>query len=175
MAIKLTKRERYSIYAALGIIFLFVIIQFIVFPTVDKLEQQERALQVKTKMLEEMVALKSEYDAIKKNTNLSKAHFARREKGFTLFSFLDKLTGEAGVKGNITYMKPSTSVRKNSPYKISKVEMKLQGITLQQLTSYLHMVETSKNMVRIKKLSISKTGKQEGYIDAVLQVETSET
>lgn len=174
MAIKLTRREKYAIYAAAGIICLFVIIQFIVFPTVDKIEQQERALQVKTRMLEEMVALKSEYDAIKKNTDVSKVQFARRERGFTLFSFLDKLTGEAGIKGNITYMKPSTSVQKNSPYKISKVEMKLQGLTMQQLTSYLHMVETSKNMVRIKKLSISKTGKQEGFIDAVLQVETSE-
>ena len=175
MARKFTRREKYSIYAAAGIICLFVVIQFIVFPTVDKREQQERAVQVKTKILEEMVALKSEYDAIKKNTDLSKGQFARREKGFTLFSFLDKLTGEAGIKDHITYMKPSTSVRKNSPYKISKVEMKLQGLTLQQLTSYLHMVETSKNIVRIKKLSISKTGKQEGFIDAVLQVETSET
>ncbi len=174
MARKLTRREKYSIYAASGIICLFVVIQFIVFPTVDKRENQERALQVKTKMLEEMVALKSEYDAINKKTDLSKVHFARREKGFTLFSFLDKLTGEAGIKDHITYMKPSTSVRKNSPYKISKVEIKLKGLTLQQLTSYLHMVETSKNIVRINKLSISKTGKQEGFIDAVLQVETSE-
>ena len=175
MAIKLTKREKYAIYAASGIICLFVIILFTVFPTIDKIEQQERALQVKTKMLEEMVALKSEYDAIKKNTDVSKVQFARRERGFTLFSFLDKLSGEAGIKDHIAYMKPSTSVQKNSPYKISKVEMKLQGLTMQQLTSYLHMVETSKNMVRIKKLSISKTGKQEGFIDAVLQVETSET
>jgi len=71
-------------------------------------------------------------------------------------------------------MKPSTSVQKNSPFKISQVEMKLQGLTLQQLTSYLHMVETSKNMANIKRLSISKTGKQEGFIDAVLQVETAE-
>jgi len=52
--------------------------------------------------------------------------------------------------------------------------MKLQGLTLQQLTSYLHMVETSKNMVNIKRLSISKTGKIENLIDAVLQVETAE-
>jgi len=174
MARKLTRREKYSIYAASGIICLFVLIQFIVFPTVDKREHLKRTLQVKTKILEEMIALKSEYDAINKKTDLSKVHFARREKGFTLFSFLDKLTGEAGIKDHITYMKPSTSVQKNSPYKISKVEMKLQGLTLQQLTSYLHMVETSKNMVRIKRLSISKTGKQEGFIDAVLQVETSE-
>jgi general secretion pathway protein M len=72
-------------------------------------------------------------------------------------------------------MKPSTTVQKNSSYKISQVEMKLQSITLQQLTAYLHMVETSKNMVNIKRLSISKTGKQEDYINAVLQVETFES
>jgi general secretion pathway protein M len=52
--------------------------------------------------------------------------------------------------------------------------MKFKGLTLQQLTTYLHMVETSKNMVNIKRLSISKTGKQEGFVDAVLQVETVE-
>ena len=71
-------------------------------------------------------------------------------------------------------MKPSTSAQKNSPYKISQVEMKLQGITLRQLTTYLHMVELSKNMVYIKKLSILKTGKPKGFVDAVLQVETTE-
>ena len=71
-------------------------------------------------------------------------------------------------------MKPSTTVQKNNSYKISQVEMKFKDLTLEQLTTYLHMVETSKNMVSIERLSISKTGKQEGFIDAVLQVETVE-
>ncbi len=121
-----------------------------------------------------MIALKSEHDAMIQRTDLSKGHFENRTKGFTLFSFLDKLSGKAGIKDHITYMKPSTTVQKNSPYKTSRVEMKLRGLTLQQLTVYLHMVETSKNMVNVKRLSISKSGKQEGVIDAVLQVETSE-
>ena len=41
-------------------------------------------------------------------------------------------------------------------------------------TCALPIFETSKNMVHIKRLSISKTGKQEGFVDAVLQVETVE-
>lgn len=174
MVRKLTRREKYSIYAASGIVFLFVIIQFIVFPSFDKKERLKRSIQVKTKILEEMMALKSEYDGIKRNNDLSKVRFKKRDRNFTLFSFLDKLTGKAGIKEHVTYMKPSTSVHKDSPYKISQVEMKLKDLTLEQLTSYLHMVETSRNMVIIKKLSISKTGKQEGFIDAVLQVETTE-
>jgi general secretion pathway protein M len=171
---KLTKRERYSIYAMSGAVFLFMIIQFVVFPSIDKRKRLRRELQVKTDVLREMITLKSDYGEIEKRTHASSARFASREKGFTLFSFLDRLTGEAGIKEYVTYMKPSTAVQKNSPYKISQVEMKLQGLTLQQLTTYLYMVETSKNMVHVKRFSIVKAGKPEGLIDAVLQVETVE-
>ena len=174
MTKKLTWREKYSIYAASGIICLFIVMQFIVLPVFDKQDRLERSLKVKTEILQRMITLKSEHDAIIQRTDLAKIHFENREKGFTLFSFLDKLSGKAGIKDHITYMKPSTTVQKNSPYKTSRVEMKLRGLTLQQLTVYLHMVETSKNMVNVKRLSISKTGKPEGFIDAVLQVETSE-
>ncbi len=174
MARKLTKREKYSIYALSSVILLFIVIQFFVFPSIDKRKRLKRALQVKADALENMIALKSEYGEIEKRKQLSRVRFENREKGFTLFSFLDRLTGEARIKERVTYMKPSTTAQKNSAYKISQVEMKLQGLTLQQLTTYLHMVETSKNMVYLKRLSISKTGKPEGFIDAVLQVETVE-
>lgn len=174
MARKLTKRERYAIYALSGAVCLFIFIQFFIFPFIEKRERLERTLRVKEKMLQEMIVLKSEYNTINQRANSSKVRFKNREKDFTLFSFLNGLTDEAGIKEHVTYMKPSTTVQKNSPYKISKVEMKLQGLTLQQLTAYLHMVETSKNMVNINRISIIKTGKQAGFIDAVLQVETVE-
>lgn len=174
MVKKLTKREKYAIYALSGVIFLFILFQFIVFPSIDKRKRLERTLQIKEDILLEMMTLKSDYDAIEKRTSLAKVRFENREKGFTLFSFLDRLTGKARIKEYVTYMKPSTTVQKNNSYKISQVEMKFKGLTLQQLTTYLYMVETSKNMVNIKRLSISKTGKQEGFIDAVLQVETVE-
>jgi general secretion pathway protein M len=174
MVKKLTKREKYAIYALSGAIILFILFQFIVFPSIDKRKRLKRTLQIKEDILLEMKTLKSDYDAIEKRTSLAKVRFENREKGFTLFSFLDRLTGKARIKEYVTYMKPSTTVQKNNSYKISQVEMKFKGLTLQQLTNYLYMVETSKNMVNIKRLSISKTGKQEGFIDAVLQVETVE-
>lgn len=171
---KLTKREKYTVYALAGVVLLFVVIQFIVFPSVDKRKRLKRTLQVKENILSEMITLKTDFDALAKRTNLSKVRFENREKDFTLFSFLDKLTGKAKIKEYVTYMKPSTTVQKDNSYKISQVEMKFKSLTLKQLTTYLHMVETSKNMVYIKRLSISKTGKQEGFVDAVLQVETVE-
>jgi general secretion pathway protein M len=169
-----TKREKYAIYALSGAVLLFILFQFVVFPSIDKRKRLRRTLKVKEDVLLEMITLKSDYDKIEKRTDLAKVRFENRAKGFTLFSFLDRLTGKARIKEYVTYMKPSTTVQKNNSYKISQVEMKFKGLTLKQLTTYLHMVETSKNMVHIKRLSISKTGKQEGFVDAVLQVETVE-
>lgn len=171
---KLTRREKTALFVAAGAICFLIVMQGIVFPAFDKRQRLERTLDAKIRMLQEMAVLKSEHDALTRETTLSKELFGNREKGFTLFSFLDRLTGDAGIKDRINYMKPSTLVQKNSPYKTSTVEMKIQGITIKQLILYLHKVETSKNGVFVTRLSISKTGDTQGFIDALLQVETTE-
>ena len=171
---KMNKRERYAIMLAAGVIGIFLIVTFIVEPFLSKTDQLKKSLHDKAVMLEQMRQLQSEYGTLTQKAEVSKALFSRRQKGFKLFSFLDQLAGEAGIKDHISYMKPSTKVQKNSPYKISRVEMKLDAITLKQLTTYLYGVETSKNMVDIKRISISKKDKKQGLLTAVLQVETVE-
>ena len=171
---KLNRRERSAIIVAAGVIGLFLFANFIVEPFFSRTDQMKRNLQTKAVMLEQMRQLQSEYVALTEKAKISKSRFRRRQKGFTLFSFLDRLAGDAGIKDRISYMKPSKQVQKNSPYKISRVEMKLEAITLEQLTTYLYGVETSRNMVDIKKISISKKDKKQGLITAVLQVETVE-
>ena len=170
----MNKRERYAIMLAAGVIGIFLVVTFIVEPFLSKTDQLKKSLHDKAVMLEQMRQLQSEYGTLTQKAEVSKALFSRRQKGFKLFSFLDQLAGEAGVKDRISYMKPSTKVQKNSPYKISRVEMKLDAITLKQLTAYLYGVETSKNMVDIKRISISKKDKKQGLLTAVLQVETVE-
>ncbi len=172
MTIKLKQREKYALYIAGGFMVLFLAIQFVVFPIIDHQKLLNRTLRVKLESLKEIRNLKSSYDQITQRNRLSKRRFAQREKGFTLFSFLDKLAGENGLKDKIIYMKPSSSAQKDKNYKISLVEMKLQPINLKQLVTYMYHVETSVNMVFIKRLSISKTEKENGLISAVLNVET---
>jgi len=170
---RLSRRERYSVYAAAAIVFLFIAIEFIVTPIMERRERLESAVRQKQATLADMQAMKLEYESLKDENERFKRNFSDRPRGFTLFSFLDQLAGEAGIKDHIAYMKPSKSRPKNSPYNLSMVELKLQGISIKQLTPYLYMVETSKNMVFIRRISITKTGK-EGMIDAILQVETFE-
>ena len=171
---KLNKRERYAILAATGVIGIFFIVQFIIGPFLNRTEQKKKMLQVKGAMVEQMRQMQADYESLTQKANISKSRFRNRQKGFTLFSFLDRLAGEAGIKDRISYMKPSKKVEKNSPYVISTVEMKLEAITLEQLTNYLYGVETSENMVDIKKMSISKKDAKQGLLTAILQVETVE-
>ena len=155
---KLNKRERYAILATIGIIVIFLIAQLIVEPILSRTEQKKKSLRVKSAMLEEMQRYQAEYRELTQQANISKSRFRKRQRGFTLFSFMDRLAGEAGIKDRISYMKPSKKVQRNGPYKISRVEMKLDAITLKQLTNYLYGLETSSNMVDIKKISITKKG-----------------
>ena len=160
---KMNKRERYAIMVAAGVIGIFLIVTFIVEPFLSKMDQLKKSLHDKAVMLEQMRQLQSEYGTLTQKAKVSKALFSHRQKGFKLFSFLDQLAGEAGIKDRISYMKPSTKVEKNSPYKISRVEMKLDAITLKQLTTYLYGVETSKNMVTLKGSRFRKRTKNRGF------------
>ena len=171
---KLNKRERYIIYGAACILGLLVVIQFIVTPFFEKRNLMKKNLQAKMVMLAEMQQWQAEFKGLKKNTQISKSRFARRSKGFRLFSFMDQLARQAGIKDHVTYMKPTKTAQKSGEYRTSRVEMKLDAITLDQLVTYLHGVETSENMVDVKKLSITKKDKKQGLISVVMQVETIE-
>lgn len=172
--LNLNRRERLFITGAVTFIILFVISQFIVVPVFQKKDELQHKLAVKQNMLKEMRSLRGEYAALEKKAAASKQQFARRIPGFTLFSFMDKTAGDIGIKQNITYMKPSSTVDESTHLKLSSVELKLQDISLKDLSAYLYRVETSPNMIKVKRLSITKDGIDQGLITVVMQVETVE-
>ena len=169
--IKINEREKIYIYVGAGLICLFIIVQLIVFPFLNKKKRFKQSLEIRTRELGEISALASEYNAMKKKTEFLRKNILKKNKGFTLFSFLDQLAGKCGIKENISYMKPSTSVHKESKYKTSLVEMKVNAISSKQLVSYLHSVETSANPVIVKRISIVTDRKDES-LDVVMEIET---
>lgn len=172
--LQINRREKIAIWIGAGVVGLFLLLQLIVNPFLESRSRLFRQIDVQTRTLQEMRALQAEYASIEKRADEVKASVAARAAGFTLFSFLDALAGQTGLKDRIAYMKPSTGTQPDTSYRISTVETKLQAITLKQLLNYIYRIETSRNMVRLTRLSVTKTGKQEGTVDAVLLVETFE-
>ena len=170
---KLAKREKYMVSFAVFAVAVFCLLQFMVFPFFEKRDNLRRGVKGKEQDLQEILALSVEYQTYKKGSQGVKKVLANRKKGFTLFSFLEKAAGAAEVKQHIKYMKPSKS-QGSGPYKESLVELKLESITLKQLVNYLYRVESPENVVRLKRVSIKENKKEEGYMDAILQVLTFE-
>jgi general secretion pathway protein M len=169
---QLNPREKIALGAGVGVLVIFILFQFIIFPVIDRQKVLQRTIATKEADMAEMRRMSAEAATLKQQQSRSTQRMGRRPRGFTLFSFLDGLAGKTQIKGNIDYMKPSTTEPKGSPYKVSVVEMKLVGINMKQLLAYLYRIETSANMVQIKRLAITKTDKSAGFINAVLQVET---
>ena len=174
MAIKLNKREKIAVGAATAAIVVFLVMQVLVFPQFDKNAQLSRTLSTRQQELEQILMLQAEYRKTANTTEQAQRYLKTRQQGFTLFSFLETLAGQTGVKNHIAYMKPTTTTQKDSPYRLSMVEMKLQEVTMAQLLAYLHGIETSRDMISIKRLSISKGEQKEDLINTVFQVETVE-
>ncbi len=168
----LQRREKIMIYAAGAILGCFLIAHIIIFPILDGRTSLENQIKSRTSELQEMRELKAEYESLTKDLNSSEARLKLRPKEFTLFSFLDDLAGKSGIKQNIENMKPSTSNLKGSPYTLSMVEMKMNSLTMEQLITFLHGVETSPNMIWVKRISITKGEREGQLLNSILQVET---
>jgi general secretion pathway protein M len=171
MIMKLARREKYFVSVAAFSLVVFLLLQFLVFPWFETMKRVQRGVEAKEDALKEIIRLSSEYQSYRRGSQDIKQTLTRRKGEFTLFSFLEKAAGDAGVKAYIKYMKPSTSTGPGS-YKESLVEMKLEAIALSQLVDYLYKIEAPENLVSVKRISIKETKGESGYLDTILQVMT---
>lgn len=170
-ASRLSRRERYFVATAGAVILVFIAAQLIVMPIAATKGRLARSLAAEKDVLNEMLALQAEFRQVKNKVAASPGG-ADRGQAFTLFSFLDNLAGQSGVKDKITYMKPSTAETPDGTRTLSVVEVKLEAVNLKDLAGYLYAIETSDKMVFVQRLSVSRNAGARTGVDAVMQVET---
>lgn len=165
----LARREKFLVALAGGMILLLFIFHFLILPFLEEKKRMEHGVKTREAALQELELMTREYQSLKQKDQGLKNILSRRNKGVTLFSFLEKEAQKADIKGHIKYMKPSV-LQSNGPYKESMVEMKLEGITLKQLVEYIYRIESPRNAIVIKRISIKENKKKSGRLNAVLQV-----
>lgn len=170
--VNLQQREKLAIAIAGVALLFFLVLQLLIFPLIDRRDHLRKEIITKTEDVQTIQNLKAEYLSLSRSSVGMENRIKKRPQTFTLFSFIDRLAGKSNIKNNIIYMKPSTANIKNSSYKLSTVEMKLNALTMDQLTTFLHGVEDIVNVVWLKRISITRDDKNEGLLNTVLQVET---
>lgn len=169
----LETREKYVLIAGLLFLAVFLVVQVAVVPFFNARDNLEKAIGRKKQELVKMSQLQKEYQQLKQEEGTIPARVNERKADFTLFTFLDQQAEQVKVKKQISYMKPST-VEGEGDLSESMVEMKFQQITLDALVSFLLLVESAENVVFLRRISIQESGKEQGYLDAILQVVTFE-
>ena len=57
-------------------------------------------------------------------------------------------------------------------YEETAVEMKLDKLTMRQLTDFLYRVESPEEMIRVRRISVAKMKESPEYLSALIQVFT---
>jgi general secretion pathway protein M len=172
LPISLNKRERIAVFSALLVIGALIVLELGLLPVIRYRKTLNQSIDARMHDFEEIQELRKTHIQLKHHAEAIRSRLAQREKGFTLFSFLDRSAANVGIKDRIAYIKPSGSDIKHSDFKVFQVELKLQSISLHQLSAFLLSVEADDSLVKIKKASIVKSGQSGEGIDAILWVET---
>lgn len=167
-------RERYAVGGAAVFIVFFIVYQLMISPFMEGKEKKIKLIKEKALQVQEMRGMQGEYMAMMQKGVSMRQMAAGKDAGFTLFAFLEQLAGQTGIKESISYMKPSKSVQKDTQVTLSLVEIKLQGVDMKKLMDFLFQVETSPSAVFVRGISLTKTGKEQGLLTAILQIETVE-
>jgi general secretion pathway protein M len=168
---RLSRRQQRALYWGGGAVLVLLLLQFLFFPFIDAKKSVNQAIGNSEKTLGEIKLLAAEYRVLKQHADKIREVLARWPQDFTLFSHLEKIAGLAGVKSNIKYI---TAVKGgiSGPYEELPVEIRLEKITLKQLTDFLYLLESPQDMIRIKNIAISKVKENPEYLAAQIQVVT---
>lgn len=164
---QMTGRERKMVIFAGVALVVFVVVQFLVYPLVDHRARLQKRLAGKEKALGEMHLLQQQFRQLNRQSGSMGDMLDQREQGFSLFAFLEQKADESNVKEQITYMKPSESME-GEKFTQSRVEMKLQGVSLERLLNFVKATESPSNLVGVAKMTIQENSKDQGMLDATL-------
>lgn len=170
---KLNSREKLVLGGGVAFVLGFIVLQMAIIPFVDARSKLQNSITRKEQELVDIKLLQQEHLALKNEEGTIQARIQQRGGGFTLFTFLDRQADKAKVKKQIQYMKPSTS-EGDDVLDETMVEMKLQQVTLEALVNFLRLIESEKNVVFIRRLSIQESGDKQGYLDSIMQIVTFE-
>jgi type II secretory pathway component PulM len=171
---KLDAKQRKLVAGAAMLVLIVLILEIAVFPFWAAKEKLAKAIQVNQKKLNELSKLDAEFTLQEAAMAKTKSALSARSADFTLFAYLEKKATQANVRGRIKQMNSSKGIQSIS-LEESLIDMKLEKITIKQLTDFLYFVESPADLVKIKKVTINKMKESPEYLNAQLQISSFQT
>ena len=148
---------------------LALLFMFVIDPMLAHSARLDRQLLTVQRELQELQTLQREYGRQKRAG--SDQCPAQTPAEFSPFSRLEELAGQTGIRSKIQYMKPIVSTPSDA-YEEESVEIKMEGITLEQFIQYLYQIENSPQFMKIKRLHIKPGLTNRQILSVIFRVST---
>ena len=166
---KLDAKQRYLVAICAAVVAIALVLEFIVFPVWDAKAKMKKSILNQSKKLDEMVKIDADFAAQDAQISRIKNAIASRRADFTLFAYLEKKAVSASLKGRIKQMNSMQGVKSPS-FEETLIDLKLEKITIKQLTDFLYQVESPAEMIKVKRITVNKMKESPDYISAQLLI-----
>jgi general secretion pathway protein M len=166
----LQTRERLLVIGAAVVLLLMLVFLMVIDPQLARSARLDRQIRAAQSQLRDIQTESREYLRHKRVLDRINQQLTQ-QRTFSLFSRLEQLARQTGIRKQIQYMKPTVSTP-NDLYREDAVEIKMEGVTLAQLIIYLDQVERSPQLLKIKRLSVKPQRQNRQMLSAVIRVST---
>jgi general secretion pathway protein M len=163
---QLSHRERIMVLAALAAVVLVAVWLGVIEPYRGAMERLDSQIASRGNGLVEAKTLQQEIGRLRQQ--LAQAS-GRKAMDGPLFSHVETLTDQAGIRDRLLSMRPQQSSQQGN-YRQQLVELRLEKLSLAQLVRFLYAIEYSGQGVQVKSLRIKRRFEDHSSLDVNLSV-----
>lgn len=167
---RLSSRERTLVGLAVGALLVVALYTLLWEPLDEGRLALARRIQVKGSELQEMQHMREVYLDLLNQFELRQKIIDRADPKFSLFPHIEATVGQVVGREKITSMNPQNKELGGGAYREESVEIKLTGITLEQLTDLMYKIEKSPQPLRFTRMQIKKRVREPSTFDLTATV-----
>ena len=167
---RLSPRERLLVGLAGGALLVIALYTLLWEPLDEGRLALARRIQVKGKELQEMQHMREVYLDLLNQFELRQKIIDKADPKFSLFPHIEATVGQVVGREKITSMNPQNKELGNGAYREESVEIKLTGVTLEQLTDLMYKIEKSPQPLRFTRMQVKKRVREPSTFDLTATV-----
>jgi type II secretory pathway component PulM len=166
-----TKREKTVILGGAGVLGLFLVLQFVVHPAMERLSMLRRVVSDKREILADLRGKSLEYKSLEAEVNRLRSVIGQQQEGRRILSSIERIRQTCGLSENVLSLKPTTTTI-DTRYQETLVEVRLDGVKLAQLVAFLTQLDSLNLAGGVKALEVQHADRSPGSLRAVIQLST---
>ncbi len=166
---RLSHRDRIALGAGAAVILVVFLWLGVFAPYQEAMSRLDGSIASRQRQLEQVREVRQEYLQLQREMAEAEKRLVGKQAGFSLFSFIEEITGNIGVRENLVSMRPQSSPTQGE-YREESVEIRLERIGLDQLVRLLYAIETADVFLNVRAMRVKPRFDNRSQLDTTLTV-----